>query len=196
MVEIIWHQNPLRSEVLLNDNDKQLLWHKVKIEELLNGMCGAHMYIQDALKSRWWVPAGIIKKALKELDYTDAIDAEVDRMTEVCIQDLRGWHMGDCTCFANSCAKCHAEHMLGIDTIKGLGKHAGSYVSSAFDSTVLGAPERTTAEAIDVLINRDDSEKTDTWSNYSDEQWDKLVARWNGERKEAIKWLKVYQANL
>src|SRR6185369_3125953 len=48
------------------------------------------------------------------------------------VVELAGEHSGDCVCFPCSCVKCHAESLLGVDTIPGLGKHSAYKVGAAF----------------------------------------------------------------
>jgi hypothetical protein len=44
---------------------------------------------------------------------------------------LTDQHVGDCTCVACSCIKCHAEQLAEVDTLPGLGKHSTRLLGSA-----------------------------------------------------------------
>lgn len=45
---------------------------------------------------------------------------------------LNDSHSGDCTCQSYSCDKCHAESLLDINTIEGLGKYEAYQINNAF----------------------------------------------------------------
>ncbi len=135
-MKIIWNQNPLRTQILLDEHEKKEFWYKIKIEEMEHLLFGAHFYLIDG-KDYF-----DIDRARQEADpkyymvdppKKSGLDERVDELYQYFIGDLEdNSHCGDCTCFAASCSKCQAEHLLGIDTIKGLGKHEANKIQWAF----------------------------------------------------------------
>jgi hypothetical protein len=140
-----------------------------------------------------------IEEATKALDPAywceddNKLDTQVQELLDHYIEELRGSHLGDCTCFAMSCSKCHAESTLGIDTIKGLGKHSAHKIQSAFSYKEGDVwKERTLDEALAIL--KDYEPKPTSGSG-----WDKVggfeahIPRWKAEAKVAYEWLLAYQ---
>lgn len=205
---VIWTPNPLKSVVTLNDDEKKLLWHRVKVEELEERIVSADGYLDP--KRREWS-----NKHIKELtlekgveiahDYLDAsyilndeerngkkFDATIDDKVKDVLGYLTEPHEGDCTCFPCSCSKCYAEHLIEFDTTPGLGKHPGHYIWSAFHPRTKDGPEPTIQEALEYLRDYK-PKKTDVWKDYTDEQWQKLVEGWTADAKRAHDWLLKYQ---
>lgn len=87
-------------------------------------------------------------------------------------------HAGDCTCVPASCLKCHAEGMLGISTIPGLGKYEGHAIQMAFGQLPAGA---TRADAVHWLRT---APIVGTWDG-----WEAHASRWRRERVNAASWL-------
>lgn len=139
-MKIIYNQNPLKSVVELDENDKKLFWHKIKIEELVELISTADFYLEDG-------DFFDLNAARSELSFSRvfAIDEEVNKMMECYIEALQGEHIGDCTCFAAGCVKCHAEGLLGITTIPNMSKHVGHWINHAFQEN------ETLHEAIEFL---------------------------------------------
>ena len=164
----------------------------------------AHFALTSRLKDMGSLKAitveNAIEEATKELDPAywcdDAeskLDKRVNELLEHYLEELKGSHIGDCTCFAMSCSKCHAESKLGIDTIKGLGKHPGHKIQSAFSYKEGGVwKERSLDEALALLRDYD---PTPT----SSAGWEKVggftqyVPRWKEEAAFAYKWLLAYR---
>jgi hypothetical protein len=123
-------------------------------------------------------------------DEKSDIDKRCDQLLEHYVTELQGHHVGDCTCVACSCSKCHAESLLGINTISGLGKHPANSINGAFGKD----NQKSIDEAIDYLANY----KIDP-ANYTGEAWKKLggyeqfVPRWLAETKHAHDWLVNYK---
>lgn len=121
-MEIIWHPNPLRTRVVLDDRDKTLIKANLRIEELeehLSSISFLSKYRNDPDKA---------ERLEKLLPYDawcyDEESEFVKRRFQWVVEELEtGTHCGDCTCMPASCGKCHAEELLGINTIKGIGKH-------------------------------------------------------------------------
>ncbi len=103
------------------------------------------------------------------------------------IHYLNTQHMGDCTCVPCSCMRCHAEEMLGINTIKGLGKHQASKVLGAFGKD----GNRTIDEAIASLDVTPEYNKSPTWPDSLD--YNIHIPRWESERKSAAALLRTYK---
>jgi len=80
------------------------------------------------------------------------------------------------------------EEMIGIDTIKGLNKHAGYRISQAFYK------EKTLDEAIEYLNANIVSTKDIEWDNFSQEDFDSHIPRWTEEGTLALTWLRNYRA--
>ena len=97
-------------------------------------------------------------------------DKEVDHRFKIYHEALQEEHMGDCTYVSCSCVRCHAENILGVDTIKGLSGNPGHYINMAFRKT------NDINEAIKYLENYELNEKDlGTYAEYA-ETW-KLQAR-------------------
>ena len=172
-MNIVYTENPLCTRVELDAHESKNFWNLLKMAEMEELLFDAHFHMQD---DRWQD----LEKARRAVDpdyYMDEddgkstkLDQRVQTLHEYYVADLLSSHGGDCTCFPASCSKCHAESMLGIDTIPGMGKHIGNYVFSIF-----GKPEVTTCtQAIEVLQGTE---------NLSD------------TGKRALAWLIDYQAN-
>lgn len=115
------------------------------------------------------------------------MDRRVDEIFNYYIDNLKGSHAGDCTCCPCSCEKCHAEVLLGIDTIKGLPKHAANAIES----------ESKKFNSIDEVINSLDNYVPDRteggWDKETDERWNHFVPRFIEHSKLACEWLKHYK---
>jgi hypothetical protein len=203
-MKITYTPNPLRTIVELDEQEIELFRLKIKIEQYEDMIFSAHFALTSRLKDMGSLKAitveSAIEEATKELDPAywcdDAeskLDKRVNELLEHYLEELKGSHIGDCTCFAMSCSKCHAESKLGIDTIKGLGKHPGHKIQSAFsykDGDVW--KERTLEEALALLRDYDPTPA-------STSGWDKVggymqyVPRWKEEAAVAYKWLLAYR---
>ena len=95
--------------------------------------------------------------------------------------------MGDCTCVPCTCYRCLVESMLGIDTIKGLGKHEANAVQGAFCKD----GKKTIEEAIATLEADKEYIKPATWPDSVG--YEIHIPRWESERKRATEWLKKYK---
>lgn len=170
---IIYRPNPLHTEIILDQHERDILWHKIKIEQLEEILYSAHYAVSKNDNER----------ALNELDPSQwcvdgksSLDKRVDEIHRYYIRDLRSAHAGDCTAFPATCTKCMAEGMLGISTISGMYKSMGYKVHTTFAEN----PAMTTRDAIDILKRTTPS----TGSPYSD-TWNKTLA-------DTIKWLEKY----
>lgn len=196
-MKITYAQNPLCSTIELSDTEKKEFWYKLKIEELLQNMSQADFTFSH---NEWFNKAirprsieETIAEARKHLDYEyhygpddgskSKLDTRIDLLHTVYLEELMSSHAGDCVCFACSCEKCRAEGMLGIDTIKGLGKHQGNWVFSQFRD------KETLAEVIADLEVQIKTPIVKTEKNTVE-----TIERWTRERISTLSWLKEYQS--
>ncbi len=135
-MNIVYTENPLCSRVELDEHEAKQFWSTIKIAEMEELLFDAHFHMQDDR----WNDMEAARRAVdpdyylmeKEDGGRSKIDVRVQELYEHYMGELVSSHAGDCTCFAASCSKCHAESKLGIDTIKGLGKYSGNYIFSVF----------------------------------------------------------------
>ncbi len=189
-MKINWHKNPLYSEVLLSEQEKRELWWKIRSEEMQDLLYEAHFRLKEG-------PHFNIEEARNHVkpDYylsdtgKTGLDKRADELLAHFIEELAGWHVGDCTCVACPCSKCHAESLLGIDTIPGLSKHAAYKIRDAFGAANSAALD-------DVIEQLRDYEPTppadvESWNKVGG--WDKHVPRWRAEAAGAYEWLLAYR---
>lgn len=197
-MKIIYHENPLRTVVELNEHDRQVLWLKIKIEELKDKLFNVHFHLTEGeyfnIASAQYSsnPDNYIQEDNQE---KVALDKRVDSIFKIYVQELAGWHSGDCTCVACSCMKCHAEEALGVDTLKPFpGKHVLVKVDGAFCSYENGKKQiRSLSEALVHLRDRKiPRQKPDTWNKTSQEEYEKHIPRWEKEQALAYEYLKNY----
>jgi len=189
-MKIVWNPNPLLTVVELDDFDKRLLWHKVKIKELEERIISAHVDLADIGKGRSLEES--VAQAIRSLDVNRVFDegkgknsfnGRVDHLTAEYTKELTLGHIGDCTCVPCSCLKCHAENLLGIDTLAGLGKHEAAKIGGAFAPE--NKPARTLSEVIAYLADYESQDVPDWGLPH--------VPRWREEAKRAHEWLVAYQ---
>jgi hypothetical protein len=199
-MKIIYTENPLTSRTLLNEQEKENFKLKMQVDDLKEIIYDVYFRFKDDRKKILGIPTKKFslydpEGGLETLErWINQEDKEEDdehftKRYEFYLSELEdGVHVGDCTCVPCSCSKCHAESLLGIDTIKGLGKHLGHKVDSAFRKVT------TCAEAIERLkkpysLENDGSEGDKSW-------WcQEYVDRWNQEREATITWLVQYKQN-
>jgi len=206
-MKITYNKNPLKTTVELDDHEKEVFRLKIKVKELEEDLSSASIYLDP--KNASWVmnstprrPQGHTLETLIEevrKDYLDmdymfgekgeehSLDKRVDMLLEHYLEELMGWHVGDCTCVPCSCSKCHAESILGIDTIKGLGKHSAYKVDSAFGKD----NEKTIDEALESLRNYDPKPTGPGWDKLGG--YEQYVPRWKAEAASAYEWLLNYR---
>lgn len=202
-MKITYTPNPLCTIVELNEHEIELLRLKIKLEQYEDMIFSAHFALTSRLKDMGSLKAITVEKAIeeatKELDPAywcedeNKLDRRVNELLEHFLEELKSSHAGDCTCFAMSCSKCHAESKLGIDTIKGLGKHPGHKIQSAFSYKEGDVwKERTLDEALAILKDYDPKPQAGSG-------WDKVggfeahIPRWKAEAKAAYEWLLAYR---
>jgi len=200
-MNIVWNPNPLATVVSLDEHDKALLWHRVKIAHLEEAIMGAHFdldpehqqWCRTSLKDRGSM-IDFVADARRHIDYPylcgdeeregETFNKYVSKMTDELVSELASHHCGDCTCVASSCLKCHAEKLVGVNTIAGLGRHEASAIRGAFGSK--GQPpvdERALDEAIASLDNYEPKDACGL----------PHVDRWRQDARRAHDWLWAYR---
>lgn len=210
-MKITYNKNPLLTTIELDEHEKKELWYKIKVKELEEALSSASIYL-DPANASWTMKPNyrhpqlttetlieMVRKDYLDMDYVlgdekerSKLDQRVDELLEWYVQELQSDHCGDCTCVPASCSKCHAEALLGINTIPGLGKHSAYKINGAFGKD--GA--RTLDEAIIALGDYDPKPPADPQEL---ERWGKVggfmkhVPRWKSEAEAACVWLKNYR---
>ena len=179
-MKITYTPNPLRTTIELDEFEKKEFWYKIKIEQLMWKIWGAKFHTDPTYQFY------NLERAREELEFDeDELNKRVDELCQYYLKNLLDIHCGDCTCVPASCDKCHAESLLEIDTIKGLGKHEGSKISAAFDMKPGGVDGRSLDEAIEVLANYKPRAEWEGWEAHAE--------RWAREATNALEWLKAYK---
>jgi len=191
-MKIVYNENPLQTVIELDDNEKKLFWHKIKIKQLVELLFSAHFgltykssfkndkerikYAEQAVEpgyysSKWEEGTG--SKRAK-------MDDRVDEMYQWYLETLSGPHCGDCNCVPVTCPKCLAEDILEIDTIPGLGKHEAAKIDAAFRKG------KSINEVLKYLKSWElDKEKHKGYEFHFE--------RWRQETINAYNWLKKYK---
>lgn len=176
-----WHENPLKSQIYLDAHEKQEIWLKSKLEQFEWALTRVKIDLDD----------NNIERVKKRINYEylvgGDVDKEIDERLKEYIEALQDTHLGDCTCFATSCVKCHAESLLGFSTIIGLGGHEAHKIEYAFEKF------ETVDKVLNHLQNYEVGPKPDTWPK--DLDYDIHIPRWKKESERAYKWLKNYTEN-
>jgi hypothetical protein len=116
-------------------------------------------------------------------DEKSKLDERCDILLATYIEELEGSHMGDCTAFASSCLKCHAEQKIGVSTTGGLDKSAGHSIYGAFNYREDGVwRTRTLAQALERL--RTYQPRVAGYEAYEE--------KWDATAKRAYEWLLNY----
>jgi hypothetical protein len=189
-VKITYHPNPLRTVIELDPAELENFRLKVKLAEMSDLLFDAHFHLEegayfDLAKARDAVDPAYY---LQDGDKISGLDERVELLVSTFVSDLAGTHIGDCTCFPASCTKCHAEEILGIDTIKGMGKHMGSKIFHAFE-------KHGTLDAVIESLENYAPERTPEWvrTDPSGAMWASCLPRWQTEANQAAAWLRAYR---
>lgn len=195
-MKITYTPNPLNTIIELDEHEQKELWYKIKVNEMEEMLSMAEYYVTEKYLN--------LEDARQELDSSyyladtnkkSKLDERCDTLLEHFLQELKSNHIGDCTCIACSCSKCHAESILGIDTIPGLSKYTGNSIRNAFIINVGDKYEsRTLDEALEKLSKFEiDPEK------YNTESWKKIggyeqyLPKWKQDQEIAYQWLLNYK---
>jgi hypothetical protein len=106
---------------------KKLILLGLQNEEYSEILC----YLDLFMKKKNMTIDQIQEKVSKWRDICN-MEENVETEVQWVVEALQDFHLGDCTCDACRCIKCHAESLLGIDTIEGLGKHSARKIFGAF----------------------------------------------------------------
>lgn len=192
-MKITYTPNPLDTIVELNEHEMDIFRLKLKLEIYEDKMFSAHYALTTKLDTE------VAKaEAVKELDpakwCTDEkskVDERVGELLEHYLEELKGTHVGDCTCVPCSCSKCHVERVFGIDTLKPFpGKHPMHHIASAFsrwnpETKEHDGPEVSLDEAIEKLASYKPNASWAGWEAHAD--------RWTREAKSAHDYLVNYR---
>jgi len=190
-MKITYKENPLCTEIELDDIEKIHLRYKIRVEKLEDLLFDAHFHLEEKR-----CDLEKVKKAVNPAYYygenddeESLLDKYVDSHFEMFLKELKSNHAGDCTCIPCSCFKCYAENLIGIDTLEGLDKYSGDSILGAF-----GYENNVTLdEAIQSLKDHDCIPSGDL------KVWDKMggyeqfIPRWKEENRRAIDWLEAYK---
>ena len=191
-MKITYNKNPLCTTVELDEHERELFRLKIKVKEMEDDMFNAHFYLTEGQYYD-------LDQARKELDpeyflsndpgeKKSGLDERVEMLLEHFLEELKSSHRGDCTCVPCSCSKCHAESILGIDTIPGVDKHSLYKIDGAFGKN----NEKTINEALDSLCDYMPI-KGEAWAKFSQEDFDWHIPRWKAEAAKAYEWLLNYR---
>jgi hypothetical protein len=183
-MQIKYQPNPLDTIIELDAHDAEVLRLKIRIGELERRIGSAAYHLEpgewfNVETARLRLDVGALKEHLSK---------SVPELFDLFVAELRGPHVGDCTCVPWSCMKCRAEELLGINTIAGLGKHPAHYIESAFLD----------GRDIDAAIAYLDGYRpvrTGAWLRHPQEEFDQHVPRWTADAKHAAEWLRNYRDN-
>lgn len=123
-MKIIYNENPLKTVVELDNQDRQILKLEIEKDFLQEMICGAHYHLErneyDKAKDEidwdyWFVD--------KSDDGQSNYEKTINQRFDACVDALKDTHIGDCTAFPSTCIKCLAEYYLVIRTIDRLSKH-------------------------------------------------------------------------
>jgi hypothetical protein len=183
-MKINWSQNPLHTKVELDESDRERILLYLQNELHTDLLCDLNMRLEGKLGQK--VPITVDEIRAKVSGWGNICDMTIEHEDVKAYEGyLQESHGGDCTCWAASCMKCHAEGALGINTIKGLGKHSANKIMGAFSGG------KTIDEAITTLEQKPSYEKPKDWPDVVG--YEKHIPRWEAEREAAIKWLKIYK---
>lgn len=208
-MKINYNKNPLCTTIELTEHEKEVFKLKIRIKELEEMIFTGHWTLKH---HDWWNKTiakdgkdkpvrslqDTMNEAMDELDPNyifgdedgkSKFDKRVDELFDYFMADLESSHMGDCVCFACSCSKCHAEELLGVNTIKGLGKHSAHKIDSAFGPK----NEKSLDEVLEHLQNYNPTPPQDmtAWDKVGG--WAQHLPRWKDEARKAYDWLLAYK---
>lgn len=172
---IEWKPNPLLSVVRLTEVGRIRLQLARATELLTDARVSMILGKREQDCEKWWSYCTLSRIPGEEMEDTYAwLDRETAKMEEWLVSE----HCGDCICEPASCGKCHAESLLGIDTIAGLGTH---------EANKIGTHEFSSVAAVIEHLQRPIKP---TWGTPDD--WAPYMSRWEQERANAIAWMTAY----
>lgn len=185
-MKIHWNENPLKTTVELDDTDREKILIYIQKEMYEDILCDLDAWINEEIGKDISTPLKQVQEKIQI--WNEICDMNIDHeKVKVYEKYLKFGHGGDCTCTPCTCVQCLAEEALGINTIKGLSSPSAYMIMNAFGD------DKTINEAIEKLSKKPSYEKYEIWKNYTQEEYEKYILRWESERKEALKWLKDYK---
>lgn len=185
-MKIDWNQNPFLTTVELDERDKERILIVYQNEEYTNILCDLDMELNGKYNRPALTDLELIKEKIGSWGEICNLSVDSEEIKNY-ISYLDTTHMGDCICVPCSCMRCFVEAMLGINTLRGLGKHEANNVLGAFGKD----EKKTIDEAITTLEADKEYIKPDTWPDSVG--YEVHIPRWESERKRAIEWLKKYK---
>lgn len=169
-MKITYTPNPLTTIIELNEHEIEVLRLRLKIEQYEELIFTAHFALTEKVKGFGTVPPVTREDAVTEAKNTldpdrwctdglSPVDVRVEQLLQHYLEELKGEHVGDCTSVPMSCSKCHAEDVIGINTLHPYpGKRVMHYIQSAFsrwnpETKQHDRPEVTLDEAIKKLAD-------------------------------------------
>jgi hypothetical protein len=128
-VKINWHENPLKSTVVLDENEKEIFIEKARIKELKDAAMSASFHLKDA-EGKFYSPERAHSFLQHALDEEGVKERSLDMIKEL----ETGYHCGDCTCVASGCERCLAENVLGFGTLDDLSQRGGYILDMVYGS--------------------------------------------------------------
>lgn len=183
-MKISYRPNPLRTIVEVDPHDRQLMVLRLQVEHLEDLLTGVQIRLQEG-HTLFSVEAA--RQEAARVDHHEMWAAETVGQLILALQDE---HEGDCTCTPCSCLKCHAEELLGIRTIAGLGKHRAYQIRAAFTG------EEDSREGLTRALAKLDNYapiRQGGWLDRPAEEWEAHLPRWREEAQEAASWLRGYR---
>lgn len=186
-MKITYAQNPLNTTIELDEHEIEIFRLKLKLKEYEEMIYSSWFHLnegkffnlaeaRDELDPDYWV---------EEDGQENKLNSRVELLLQHYLHELKSSHCGDCICVACSCSKCHAEELLGIDTIKGLGKYSAHKIATAF------SVDGIFATAINALENFDPTPTDPKWKELGG--YEQYLPRWKEEARQAAEWLKDYE---
>jgi hypothetical protein len=164
-LKINWHENPLKTTVVLDEIEKKIFGEKARIRELKSAAQYAALHLRDK-NDKFYDPDRALSYLQRVLDE----DGLKERTSDKLIELENGFHCGDCTCVATSCEKCFAEDILEIDTLDGLSQRSAHKLDVLYGredaigmDDVLGALEVEIAEALESARLDDHAESVEVY---------------------------------
>ena len=186
-MKIHWNENPLKTTVELDDSDREKILLYIQNEYYTDILCEVDLWLKREIKKD---DEPTLEKVHEKIrGWGEICNMDIDHEEVKAYEDyLQMSHGGDCTCWPMACVKCHAEDALGISTIEGLGKHSAHKIMGSFGEN----------GTIDEAINRLETKpeyvyKPESWINFSQKDYEKLIPILESARKAALKWLKAYK---
>jgi hypothetical protein len=182
-MRIEYTQNPLTSIIHLDDFDKEKLKSKILISELTDIIYDDKFRLKD--KSQYFS----VKMAQEALEDIENVTNEVTTQYEYYIQEASQSHIGDCTAFPATCAKCYLEDYLNINTLNCYSKSILCSVQHTFIE--LGA-DATCTQVIEYLKGVDYGIIPDNWKIRADIYYN-MVEEFKKDNIDTIKYLENYR---